>query len=309
MSFLGVCHSVVILLTVTLVTSSNDIPPIFDESRRHLSDSLYSKCIAPVNKSAKHPDENIQKNHEQQLATFKSFIRKGRCDHLYLDIGTNVGISLRKLYEPNLFQNATLIPYFNKNFGPMTKRDRVCSVGFEPNSKHVKRLTALEQTYQTMGWPMVIFTRTGVATMDGTLNINRDNSTQFELGAGMFHSSNRKEIVVALDLSHFLLKIYKLWEGVNHDRQSSRIVAKMDIEGSEFSILPHMLQMGSLCLINEIAIEYHEIYTGNYCSLTNKEAHKAIKWMTTGSKCDNFTVISLDDESYRFSNFPLPIPH
>ena len=259
-----------LLLTSTLVLTSfpsNDgVPLIFDISRRDLSDSLYAKCVAPVNPT-KHPDESVMQIHDEQLNTIKTFIHKNRCNHLYLDIGTNVGVSLRKLYEPKLYPKAELIPYFDKNFGPMDKRDHVCSVGFEPNSKHAKRLIELQQVYQKMGWPMVIFTTTGVATSDGTLTINRVSNdkdvSHKEMGAGVFHGADHQEEVIALDISHFLHKIVKLWEGANYKKHTSRILAKMDIEGSEFSVIPHMLQEGSLCLINEITIEYHHIYTGN----------------------------------------------
>ena len=44
------------------------------------------------------------------------------CQHVYLDMGTNTGIQIRKLYEPHLFPNALVLPIFDKFFGSIGKR-------------------------------------------------------------------------------------------------------------------------------------------------------------------------------------------
>ena len=44
------------------------------------------------------------------------------CRHVYLDMGTNRGIQIRKLYEPHLFPNAKVLPIFDKFFGPIGER-------------------------------------------------------------------------------------------------------------------------------------------------------------------------------------------
>ena len=44
------------------------------------------------------------------------------CRHVYLDMGTNTGIQIRKLYEPHLFPNASVLSIFDKFFGPIGER-------------------------------------------------------------------------------------------------------------------------------------------------------------------------------------------
>ena len=62
------------------------------------------------------------------------------CRHVFLDVGSNVGIQVRKLFEPKLYPDAEVLPQFDQFFGRYPdNRDEVCAVGFEPNPKHTKR--------------------------------------------------------------------------------------------------------------------------------------------------------------------------
>jgi FkbM family methyltransferase len=42
--------------------------------------------------------------------------------------------------------------------------------------------------------------------------------------------------------------------------QDSNIICKMDIEGSEFAVLRHMIREGTITRINELYVEFHERY-------------------------------------------------
>ena len=39
------------------------------------------------------------------------------CYHVYLDLGSNRGVQIRKLYEPALFPHAKVLHIFDKYFG------------------------------------------------------------------------------------------------------------------------------------------------------------------------------------------------
>ena len=64
------------------------------------------------------------------------------CKYVYLDVGTNVGIQIRKLFEPDLYPNASIHQVFDRYFGNIEKRTRdgICAVGFEPNPSHTSIL-------------------------------------------------------------------------------------------------------------------------------------------------------------------------
>lgn len=55
---------------------------------------------------------------------------------------------LRKLYEPEKFPGAMVLPLFDELFG--TDRKSVCAFGFEPNPLHTEQLATIEQSYLKM---------------------------------------------------------------------------------------------------------------------------------------------------------------
>ena len=52
------------------------------------------------------------------------------CQLVYLDMGTNRGIQIRKLFEPDLYPNAHVHSLFDKHF-PRNTRGSVCAIGWE----------------------------------------------------------------------------------------------------------------------------------------------------------------------------------
>ena len=67
------------------------------------------------------------------------------CLHVYLDIGSNLGVQVRKLFQPELYEGAKILQTFNDHFGEVSNRNdsEICAVGFEPNPEHTKRLQGI----------------------------------------------------------------------------------------------------------------------------------------------------------------------
>jgi len=63
------------------------------------------------------------------------------CRLLYLDVGTNRGVQIRKLFEPHLYPGAPVLKVFDEMFGlnRSTMKD-LCAVGWEPNIHHASFL-------------------------------------------------------------------------------------------------------------------------------------------------------------------------
>lgn len=57
-----------------------------------------------------------------------NFLRTHKCRHIYFDFGTNIGIQIRKLYEPALYPKAPVLPLFNEMYGG-NNRSSVCAIG------------------------------------------------------------------------------------------------------------------------------------------------------------------------------------
>ena len=86
------------------------------------------------------------------------------CLHVYLDVGSNRGIQVRKLFEPNLFpRSRTFLNLIDKYFGERRNSSQVCAVGFEPNPVHEDHLLQTAAAYDKCGWRALFHTRTGVA--------------------------------------------------------------------------------------------------------------------------------------------------
>jgi len=112
-------------------------------------------------------------------------LQSGRCHHVYIDVGTNIGVQVRKLYEPHRYPLAHTLPLFDAYFGPANTntttadtdttavnttapsgvgRGDVCTFAFEPNPRWSSALTQLEQAYKRRGWAVVVFSGTAVYT-------------------------------------------------------------------------------------------------------------------------------------------------
>ena len=88
------------------------------------------------------------------------------CKYVYVDLGTNVGVQVRKLFEPHKYPDAPSVKVFEKYFGPATpERNAVtCVVGVEANPNHAAKLQQMEKCYNRMGWRTKIYVPRVVAT-------------------------------------------------------------------------------------------------------------------------------------------------
>ena len=111
-------------------------------------------------------------NNSPEKKDMRSNILDG-CYHVYLDVGSNVGIQIRKLFEPSKYPDAAVHPIYDLNFGTFENRQRdgndykVCAVGFEPNFQHTAYLKNLEKIYNGCGWKVKIYTDTAVSDHNG----------------------------------------------------------------------------------------------------------------------------------------------
>ena len=70
-------------------------------------------------------------------------------------MGTNIGVQIRKLFEPHKYPNASVLPVFEQLFGP-APRCGVCAIGIEPNPRHAARLHRLQRDLRAQGAPVLL---------------------------------------------------------------------------------------------------------------------------------------------------------
>ncbi|KAH3724904.1 hypothetical protein DPMN_050731 [Dreissena polymorpha] len=224
---------------------------------------------------------------------------KIKCRFVFLDLGSNKGVQVRKVYEPWLYPKTPFLKYFDDYFGPISRtyrRQDVCSFGFEANPRHFTRLKHIEKSYINKGLS-VSFENFAVSnrTRD-TVTVYSETNFELDWGAGILDTviNNKKNMtkyeVPTMDLAEFIrTSIQPL--------RPEKVLMKMDIEGSEFIVLPHLHENGLLCynIITAMAIELHDwAKTSFNFSLTIP----SLKGLLQAQACKPTLIMDLDDETY-----------
>ena len=192
------------------------------------------------------------------------------CKHVYLDVGSNIGIQVRKLFEPHLYPNAEVLNVFSKYFGFPKHRNwgTLCAVGFEPNPNHSRILKTLEKHYQDCGFRVYFLTETAVSNQNGEANFVSDqNYEKLEYGGSVIRKvdplfnyldqlNNDKIVSVKmLRLSDFIVNTVAKRSIPGNGK--GKVVIKLDVEGSEVEVIPDLIFTGSLQYLNSVMIEWH----------------------------------------------------
>eukprot|EP00931_Biecheleriopsis_adriatica_P023468 TRINITY_DN14810_c0_g1_i1.p1 TRINITY_DN14810_c0_g1~~TRINITY_DN14810_c0_g1_i1.p1 ORF type:complete len:589 (+),score=51.90 TRINITY_DN14810_c0_g1_i1:514-2280(+) len=225
------------------------------------------------------------------------------CKHIYLDVGSNIGVQIRKFYEPEKYINARVLPLFDQHFGGPQIRRRpgaetgICVLGMEPSPHLRPRLEKLEQAYQERGWHVHIFS---VAAY------TEESELEFELRDGVGYST-------ASSLNPMLPKSYGKIHGkarvhtidlasfINGLPGGSVKLMKLDIEGSEYKVVPKMAQTGALCrdVVEEGFVEIHKKPGQSSTDPGLAEIQAAVaNARSANGPCAPTKLSPLDDESY-----------
>lgn len=269
------------------------------------------------------------------------------CARVYVDVGTNIGVQLRKLYEPHLFPGAPVLPIFDRYFGADREKDRsLCAYGFEANPSLSRRLRALERAYRARGCRIHIFTETAAGTRDGIApfdfwaNASDSFGSRVPIAGIRGRQRATRTMVREVDLARFLAEVHarKLpaeggrpldllpsrsarWPGSSPagealgttasptDRAASpspgvqpAVVVKLDIEGAEYKVVPHLLERDVLCNLSMAFVEFHP----HFFKHEKVARRRAVRW---GQKINHLRLrgcsvrsVRLDDETYAGDN-------
>eukprot|EP00483_Globobulimina_turgida_P013160 UN13184 len=140
------------------------------------------------------------------------------CDNIYIDLGSNIGVQTRKLFEPNKYSKykSPILDYFNKTFGSIDeRRTKTCSFGFEANPIHEHRLQTISKCYTKKGWNTQFWTK---AVFDSDNHIipiySKKNSSFEDWGAGITQRSGHDIVhnVSTIDIAKWIRNIVQLYE-------------------------------------------------------------------------------------------------
>jgi len=187
------------------------------------------------------------------------------CTSIFLDVGSNMGVQVRKLFEPELYPDALFLKEFDTAFGSAAKRrapatqSGLCALGLEPNPEHTDRLQAIERAYKKRGWHAHFYPFAAWAS-EGQMGFNmtgrRNNAEDgTNLDAHLDAKSAEQDVT---SVSDFTVRTIDLAAFVSSLPAPVKIM-KMDIEGAEYATLASMLRRNSLCSahVERAFIEVH----------------------------------------------------
>ena len=236
------------------------------------------------------------------------------CKFLFLDLGSNRGTHIRKLFEPHLYEKAPYLQIFDGMFGNASFRSQpssvtgLCGIGIEPNPRWAQRFTQIEKAYQTMGWkvkwlPKAVSNR-GVKRLPKPTILDSPVPRGESIRLSGFQCQYKQ-----LFFAELLEKIHSIIP-------ESRKLIKMDVEGSEYEVLEQMLEKQLLCKtrIDTLTIEWHLNRMLNWYKVkldpkTIQKYRDIEQRLRKGDSCSEgepTTVIALDDESFSADGQPLP---
>jgi len=251
------------------------------------------------------------------------------CRYVYLDVGANIGVHNRFLFESAKYPiKDGVAVLFDKLFPQNRNRSDVCAFAFEPNPALQPRLHSLEQAYAELGWRLTIlpfaawladtdlkfydqdYHQFGVDGRAPDISADRGSSAVRHNDAVGYH------LVKAIDLSAWVAEhVHKrtVPPPKYPDDPPPAVLMKMDIEGSEFEVLPKMLYTGALCNITAGFVEWHGYIDSAFCEpncasrqaldvLFARAQEMGCSWKIYGtSNATRYT-----DEVYGLDGVPLP---
>ena len=297
--------------------------------------------MAIFNKTLNEADSNLTKAGEAFNSKPSKNILDG-CYHVYLDVGSNVGIQVRKLFEPELYPGSGVLGLYNSSFGKPDERrganteqpgadhmKTVCAVGFEPNSRQTEKLKLLENSYNKCGWFVKFFTESAVSDHEGEGNFFTDNS-KWEWGGGVLppdvirqnekakNKSSNYKTVKMIRLSSFLRDVVAARKiGPVKINKLPEVVMKMDIEGSEVEVIADLILSGSIKYVNLLMVEWHrrrQLMSDRQVASDELDyllrdlsafCKTTRKYNKNGEVC-RFKSLHRDDEKFFNSEFDLP---
>ena len=196
------------------------------------------------------------------------------CVNIFLDLGSNVGVQVRKFFEPKKYtsQVSQIMEVFAERFGRDRRGPTNCVFSFEPNPKHTPQLQRIETVYRALGYRHLHFPM-AVSSENTTLTLLRAQNNQFDADAHLIknredlqhqrlkaHVSRANTTVTAtvVDFVEFLRVHVLARQLPTGMRGKGQVVIKMDIEGEEYNLLPHLITSGVLCQSTDLLlIEWH----------------------------------------------------
>lgn len=207
------------------------------------------------------------------------------CYHVYLDVGSNIGMHGRFVFEPKAFpgnrsnwaypQHVKMMHIFDENFGKdrdiNSKNGNVCVFAFEPNPVHRARHLQLKEFYKKLDlrYHPIPF---GVGDQDGTITFyHQDQGKNNEWGFSAKKIYDKEDISRSKNVTEVEVDVIRLSTWIRKNilgrnipeiypppSNAPKVLMKLDVEGMEYILLPDLMFSGVLCeAVDLITTELH----------------------------------------------------
>jgi FkbM family methyltransferase len=158
---------------------------------------------------------------------------------IFLDFGSNIGQGLNHFYRMYNMDNTWTVETFEPN--PYLIEELKSNISNLPMNITVHNAAVWDQDGEV---DFSIFLE------DSNVNCMLDSDLCADPNSLSFQRHNHVIKVPCLSISNILSKFTK----------DDYVVVKLDIEGSEFTVLRKMIEDGTLDIVNEIYVEFHTKY-------------------------------------------------
>jgi hypothetical protein len=244
------------------------------------------------------------------------------CYHIFIDAGSNRGVHGRFLFEPEKYNQSEFAQKFTEVYGNNRTLQNICVFTFEPNPMHAKPQNDTQAAYTRMGW-RYHYMPFGVSDRDGQLTFYRNYDVIWgalaeEWGfSTTLHGAavqDQEVLVKIIDISKWLddhILKRDIPEKNEFNVGPPLIVMKMDIEGSEYAVLAHMIDTGTAYRVNYIFGEWHpvsQVIKGQNYSTPEELQVLQTSLSSRLSENGGPGFVDFDDEEYLHDGMEYPVP-
>jgi len=251
------------------------------------------------------------------------------CQHVYLDVGSNIGVQVRKLFEPQKYLDTPDRDYrhvrrgaagmkvhlvrtlrvWDEHFGP-APRCNVCAIGLEPNPSHRARLQQVQQRLRAAGAGVLFFEaaasdRAGEAVLfgdcadlPGAAGATSKAAKDCSKGATLVGPKSQARSSSRRSNNDSRVRLINLPHMLQYvvsrlhrvgEGTQPQVVAKVDLEGAEYALFTALVSQAKLCKAASYLVEWHD--------MPNNSRHLSTRGQIEeeGRKCQT-KIQEIDDE-------------
>lgn len=283
-----------------------------------LTNHIIVKSVTPI---APKQHRNTRKIDKPPEDVRKEKLGDG-CYHVFLDVGANIGVHGRFIYEPKKYVDVSpeVQQLFTDHFGDRFSRDPrdICVFAFEPNPAHKERHQMVKKAYEAVGIRYHPISA-GASNTDGNLIFyHQGDEENSEWGFSVKDFGTNKKEGAAVSVPVIRLKSWiseHIYGRVIPEtpfggnitlKKTPAVLMKMDIEGSEFDVLPDLMGTGSLCSTIDLIFGEWHLYMGKEKQELITHLEPVLNILTNVPDCKFKGFLNIDDEAYLRDGIEFP---